>query len=197
MTVQNPAPPARDAEAPGPVRRPRSPRTAWAGLVAVAVLVIGGGLLHDVIAVRTGHPARPWRAELAHQLAVRHLDDTPVRIGAGIAVLLGLWFCRLALAPGLRRRLSLRRPGAVIDRAGVAALIADRTRDLAEVDEVAVRVRRTRTRVTVSGAADPVLIQRHLRAELARIPLAGPHQLDVRVRRLPGQAGEQAKGPAG
>ncbi|MFB7664743.1 DUF6286 domain-containing protein [Kitasatospora sp. NPDC056138] len=189
MTVQEPTPSAGGAQRPGRVRRPRAPRTAWAGLVAGAVLVIGGGLLHDVIAVRTGHPARPWRAELARQLAVRHLDDTGVRIGAGVAVLLGLWFCRLALAPGLRRRLPLRRPGTVIDRAGLATLIADRTWDLADVDAVDVRVRGARIRVTVSSAADPVVIQRHLRAELARIPLAVPHQLDVRVRRRAGGTG--------
>ncbi|MDH6129435.1 DUF6286 domain-containing protein [Kitasatospora sp. GP82] len=179
MTAESPD----AAPRPSRGRRPRAPRTAGAALIAVVVLVVGGGLLYDVIAVRTGHPARRWRAELAHQLAARHLDDIRVRIGAGGAVLFGLWFCWLAFVPGLRRWLPLRRPGTVIDRAGVAALIAARARELPGVDAVAVRVRRSGTRVTVSGAADPAGVQRELRAAIARVPLAGPHQLDVRVRR--------------
>ncbi|GAA0697887.1 hypothetical protein GCM10010193_61090 [Kitasatospora atroaurantiaca] len=168
---------------PVPVQGPRSARTAAAAVVATAVLVIGGALLYDVIAVRTGHQARPWRAKLAHELATRHLDDPWVLTGAGIAVLLGVWLCVLAFTPGMRRWLPLRQEGAVIDRSGVAALITARAEELPGVDSVAVRVRQNRTRVTVTGAADPAGVQRALRAELARIPLAGPNQLDVRAHR--------------
>jgi len=179
VTAGRPEP--EEAAEPAPVRRPRSARTAPAAVVATAVLVIGGALLYDVIAVRTGHQARPWRAKLAHELATRHLDDPWVLTGAGIAVLLGVWLCVLAFAPGMHRWLPLRQDGAVIDRTGVAALIVARAEEIPGVESVVVRVRQNRTQVTVTGAADPAVVQRELRAELARIPLGRPNQLDVRT----------------
>ncbi|MDH6578488.1 DUF6286 domain-containing protein [Kitasatospora sp. MAP5-34] len=163
-------------------RRLRSPRTFGAVLISTAVLVVAGGLLSDVVAVRTGHRARPWRADLAHQLATRHLDDPWVRLGAGVAVLLGLWCCLLALTPGLRRWLPLSRPGSAIDRAGVAALLAHRAEEYPGVASVKVRVGQGSTKVTLQGTADPAGLERGLRAELARIPLALPNRLDVRAR---------------
>lgn len=165
------------------VDAPRSARTAAAGLVVTAVLIIAGGLLYDVIAVRTGHHAKPWRAHLADELATRHLDDPWVLLGAGVATLLGLWLCRLAFASGEQKWLPLALPGAVIHRSGVAALIAARAEGHPGVESSRVRVRQSRTRVTIRGTADPASLQRELRAELARTPLARPHQLDVRVRR--------------
>ncbi|WP_441249684.1 DUF6286 domain-containing protein [Kitasatospora sp. McL0602] len=185
----------RSAEAPPeePVRRVRSPRTPAAGLVATAVLVVGGGVLYDVIAVRTGHRARPWRAQLAHQLATRHLDDTWVLVGAGAAVLLGVWLGVLAFTPGMRRWLPLRTPGqegadtAVLHRSGLAALVATRARELPEVTAVSVRAGVKRTKVTIRGTADPAAVQRELRAELARVPLGRPYRLDVRTHRAEGR----------
>ncbi|WP_405019752.1 DUF6286 domain-containing protein [Kitasatospora sp. NBC_00070] len=163
------------------VRRLRSTRTGWTALVVVAALVVGGGLLYDAAAVRTGHRARPWRAETADRLATLHLDDPVVLVSAGAAVLLGVLLLGLAVAPGMRRWLALRQPGAVIDRAGVAALLTRRAGELDGVDGVRIKVRRSRTKVTAGGSADPAEVQRELRAELARVPLAGENRLDVRT----------------
>lgn len=149
--------------------------------MVVAALVVAGGLLYDAVAVRTGHRARPWRAEVAHQLATLHLDDPVVLISAGVAVLIGALLFGLAVAPGMRRWLPLRQPGAVIDRSGVAALLTRRADRLDGVSSLKVKVRRTRTSVTMAGTADPAEVQRELRAELARVPLAGEHRLDVRT----------------
>ncbi len=162
-------------------RRLRANRTGWTALVVVAALVVGGGLLYDAVAVRTGHRARPWRAEAADRLATLHLDDPVVLISAGVAVLIGVLLLGLAVAPGMRRWLPLRQPGAVIDRAGVAALLTRRAGQLDGVSQVKVKVRRARTKVMLAGPADPAEVQRELRTELARVPLAGEHRLDVRT----------------
>ncbi|MFJ1703962.1 DUF6286 domain-containing protein [Kitasatospora sp. NPDC088346] len=166
---------------PKPVA-PRSPRTGLTSVVVVTVLVLAGALLYDLITVRTGHPASAWRARVARELADRRLDDTWVLAGAGVAVLLGLLLLWQAFAAGQRRWLPLRVPGALIDRAGVAALISDRATGLPQVRSAKVRVARGRTRVRITGAADPAGVQKVLRAELALIPLARPHRLDVRTR---------------
>jgi hypothetical protein len=50
------------------------------------------------------------------------------------------------------------------------------------VETIAVRVTHSRTKVTISGTADPASVQHELRAELGRVPLARPNRLDVRVR---------------
>ncbi|MER7705633.1 DUF6286 domain-containing protein [Kitasatospora sp. NPDC097605] len=166
------------------VRRPRAPRTVAAAVVAAVLLVVAGALLYDVVAVRTGHQARRWRAELADELATRHLDDTAVLLGAGAGVLLGGWLLWLALAPGLRRWLPLRPHGetsAAIDRSGVAALLADRAAGLPGVEHLRVRINRRRVRIALAGPADPASVQRRLREELAAVTLARPLRLDVRT----------------
>ncbi|MER8187075.1 DUF6286 domain-containing protein [Kitasatospora sp. NPDC094015] len=162
--------------------RPRSARTWPALVVVLVVLVVAGVLLFDVIAVRTGHQAWPWRVGAAGRIADRGRDDPWVLAGGGVVLLLGVLLLWLAFAAGERRWLPLREPGAVIDRAGVAALISERAGRLPEVDRVRVKVTARRTRVTIAGAADPAAVQRELREELARIPLAVPNRLDVRTR---------------
>ncbi|MFE6870867.1 DUF6286 domain-containing protein [Kitasatospora sp. NPDC057692] len=160
------------------------PRTAAAAVVATVLLVAAGTLLYDVIAVRTGHSARQWRADLADELATRHLDDPAVLIGAGAGVLIGGWLLWLALAPGLGRWLPLRPHGstaAAIDRSGVAALLADRAAGLPGVEHLRVRVNRRRVRIALVGPADPASVQRRLREELAAVTLARPLRLDVRT----------------
>ncbi|MER5354373.1 DUF6286 domain-containing protein [Kitasatospora sp. NPDC002551] len=197
-------------EAPGPpgpapvkVRRPRAPRTTAATVVATVLLVVAGGLLYDVIAVRTGHQARQWRADLADELATRHLDDPAVLIGAGVGAVLGGWLLWLALAPGLRRWLPLRPHGdtaAAIDRAGVAALLTDRAAELPGVEHLRVRVGRRRVRIALAGPADPASVQRRLREELAAVTLARPLRLDVRMagrRRRAGPSPEDTAAPVG
>ncbi|MEV6972676.1 DUF6286 domain-containing protein [Kitasatospora sp. NPDC093806] len=182
------------------VPRPRAPRTAAAAVVATVLLVAAGALLYDVIAVRTGHPARRWRAEIADQLATRHLDDLAVLLGAGAATLVGGWLLALAFAPGLRRWLPLRPHGAtaaVIDRSGVAALLADRAAALPGVDHLKVRINRRRVRIAFTGAAEPATVQRQLREELAALALARPPRLDVRSGGRRGRPVEQrAERPA-
>ncbi|MFJ9696244.1 DUF6286 domain-containing protein [Kitasatospora sp. NPDC101183] len=181
------------------VRRPRAPRTAAAALVATAVLVLAGALLYDVVAVRAGQPARRWRAQLADELATRHLDDLWVLVGAGAAVLLGGWLLWLALAPGLRRWLPLRPYGGTtgaIDRAGIGHLLRDRAAGLTGIEELRIRVGRRRVRVRLVGAAEPSSVQRQLREELARVGLAGELRLDVRAARGRAAAGPGPEGVA-
>ncbi|WP_344338846.1 DUF6286 domain-containing protein [Kitasatospora putterlickiae] len=171
--------------------RLRAPRTVAAAVVATVVLVVAGGLLYDVVAVRTGHQARRWRAELADELATRHLDDPAVLLGAGAGVLVGGCLLWLALAPGLRRWLPLRPHGetaAVIDRSGVAALLADRAAGTPGVEHLRVRVGRRRVRIGLVGPADPASVERRLREELAAVTLARPLRLDVRSARRRGRA---------
>ncbi|MFG2822145.1 DUF6286 domain-containing protein [Kitasatospora sp. NPDC048365] len=151
-------------------------------MVVTVVLVMAGTLLYDVVAVRTGHRARPWRENLSQELATRHLDDPWVLGAAGGAVAVGAVLLWLAFAPGLRRWLALSRPGSAIHRAGVAALVAERAAELPDVHDARVKVSRRGTKVTVTGAHDPAAVERELRVELSRIPLAAPHRLDVRTR---------------
>ncbi|MFE4971169.1 DUF6286 domain-containing protein [Kitasatospora sp. NPDC056651] len=168
----------------GKARRLRAPRTAAAALVATGVLVVTGAFLYDVVAVRVGHPARRWRAQIADELATRHLDDLAVLVGAGVATALGGWLLWLAVAPGLRRWLVLRPYGgttAAVDRAGVGHLLVDRAAGLDGIDHLRVRVGRRRVRVSLVGVADPALVQRQLRDELARVGLGRPLRLDVRT----------------
>ncbi|MBV2151350.1 DUF6286 domain-containing protein [Kitasatospora sp. SUK 42] len=183
------------AERPEKARRLRASRAGAAALVSTAVLVGAGALLYDVIAVRAGQPARRWRAQIADELATRHLDDLGVLVGAGVAALLGGWLLWLAVAPGLRRWLVLRPYGgtsAAVDRAGIGHLLADRAAGLTGIDHLRIRVGRRRVRVTVSGPADPASVQRQLREELARVGVARPLRLDVRT--VAGPTGGEAEG---
>ncbi|GLW52756.1 DUF6286 domain-containing protein [Kitasatospora phosalacinea] len=160
----------------------RSRRAVPTALVVAALLVAAGTLLYDVVAVRAGGQARPWRRELSEQLATRHLDDPWVLGIAGGAVVLGLLLLWLALARGLRGWLALEPRGAAIHRTAVAALIARRAQHRSDVHSWQVKVGRRRTRVTLTGTTDAAGAERELRAELARIPLAAPHRLDVRTK---------------
>ncbi|MFJ9777376.1 DUF6286 domain-containing protein [Kitasatospora sp. NPDC101157] len=186
---------SRDREAGPALRVPRlrAGRAAPAALVATAVLVVAGALLYDVIAVRAGQPARRWRAQIADELATRHLDDLWVLVGAGVSTLLGGWLLWLAIAPGLRRWLVLRPYGgteAAIERAGIGHLLTDRAAGLTGIDRLRITVGRRRVRVSVSGPVDPAVVQRQLREELGRVGLARPLRLDVRSWR--GSAGAPA-----
>ncbi|MFE2912640.1 DUF6286 domain-containing protein [Kitasatospora indigofera] len=181
------APPAPGATRAVRVRREKSPRTAATAVVVVAALAVCGPLLYDVIAVRAGRRAAYWRTELADQLATRHLDDLWVLLGAGVAVLLGGWLLWLAFAPGLRRWLSLlpaATTDAMIDRAGVGALLVARADEVPGVDRTTVKINRRRARVTIEGPADPAAVQRDLAAELDRITLARPLRLEVLTSRI-------------
>lgn len=190
-------PPAPDAaEARGP-RRFWSARKVPAGLLALLLLVIAVAFLYDIAAVRAGRPAMSWRRELARQLAERPLDDVWVLLGAGVAAALGLWLLLLALTPGLRALLPMRRTHpdvrAGLDRNAAAMALRDRAMEIAGVQTARVRVARRRADVrAVSHFRELDDVRADLDAALADavrgLGLSRPPALSVRVRR-PGRKG--------
>jgi hypothetical protein len=174
-----------------------SARRVPAGIVAVVNLAVAGLFLYDIAAVRADRPAMHWRRELARQLARRPLDDTWVLVGAGIAAALGLWLILLALTPGLRGVLPMRRPQADV-RAGLhrdaaALVLRDRAMEVAGVQSVRVRMRRRRADVAaLSHFRDLDDVRADLDSTLTEavrgMGLARPPALSVHVRR-PGRKG--------
>ncbi len=189
-------PPVRDDEGGGE-RRFWSARRVPAGIVAVLLLLLAGVFLYDIASVRADRPGMHWRRELAHQLAVRPLDDTWVRVGAGVAAALGLWLIVLAATPGLRSVLPMRRTHTDV-RAGLhrdlaALVLRDRAMEVSGVQSVRVRVRRAHADVrAVSHFRDLDDVRTDLDAALADavrgLGLARPLALSVHVRR-PGRKG--------
>ncbi|NED15161.1 DUF6286 domain-containing protein [Streptomyces sp. SID9124] len=148
--------PAPDKERPdGHAGRFWSARRVPAGIVAAVVLGASGLLLYDVAAVRAGHPAMQWRRTLADELATRRLDDVWVLTGASVAAALGLWLLLLALTPGLRDLLPMRREHtdvrAGLDRTAAAMVLRDRAVEVSGVQSV--RVRMGRSKVGVRAVA--------------------------------------------
>lgn len=143
-----PAPVVHDGDGKG--GRFWSARRVPAAIVAVLLLVGAGALLYDVTAVRAERPAAHWRRELARQLAERPLDDTWVLVG-GIAAALGLWLIVLAVTPGLRQVLPMRRTHADVraglQRAAAAMVLRDRAMEVSGVQSVRVRTSRTKADV--------------------------------------------------
>ncbi|WP_105974847.1 DUF6286 domain-containing protein [Streptomyces geranii] len=132
-----------------------SARRVPAAVLALLLLVGAGAFLYDITAVRAHRPAMSWRKSLAAQLAERPLDDTWVLVGAGIAVALGGWLLVLAVTPGLRGVLPMRRTHvdvrAGLHRAAAAMVLRDRAVEVSGVQSV--RVRLTRTRADVHALA--------------------------------------------
>ena len=128
-----------------------SARRVPAGIVALCLLAGAGVFLYDIAAVRAHRPAMHWRRSLARQLAERPLDDPWVLAGAGVAAALGLWLVVLALTPGLRDLLSMRRPHpdvrAGLRREAAAQVLRDRAMEVSGVRAVRVRMRRKRADV--------------------------------------------------
>jgi hypothetical protein len=159
--------------------------------------VVTGAFLYDVCAVRAGRPALAWRRELATQLAERPLDDTWVLVGAGVAAALGLWLVLLAVTPGLRSVLPMRRihpdVRAGLHRDAVGLVLRDRAMEVAGVQSVRVRAHRRRADVralshfrdldAVYADLDTVLTQ-----AIRGLGLVRPPRLAVQVRR-PGKKG--------
>lgn len=196
-----PEPAADDRAADGsgagpPATRFWSVRRVPAGLVALALVAAVGLLLYDIASVRTDRPATAWRTTLAEQLAVRRLDDVWVVLAACALVLLGVWLLVLAITPGLRGLLPMRRDSAElragIERHAAAQVLRDRAMDVSGVQSVRVVVGRSRVRVTarahfrdideVRGDLEAVL--RHTIDELA---LAHRPTLSLQVSR-PGRS---------
>ncbi|MDX3450690.1 DUF6286 domain-containing protein [Streptomyces sp. ME02-8801-2C] len=128
-----------------------SARRVPAGILALLLLLVAGAFLYDITAVRAHRPAMSWRRSLAGQLARRPLDDTWVLVGAGVAAALGAWLLVLAVTPGLRGVLPMRRPHtdvrAGLHRAAAAMVLRDWAVEVSGVQSV--RVRMTRTRADV------------------------------------------------
>ncbi|MER6424807.1 DUF6286 domain-containing protein [Streptomyces sp. NPDC001137] len=174
-----------------------SARRIPAAIVALLVLAVAGLFLYDIAAVRAHRPAMAWRRELARQLAERHLDDTWVLVGAGVAAALGLWLLVLAVTPGLRGVLPMRRTHADV-RAGLhreaaAFVLRDRAMEVAGVQSVRVRMRRARADVyALSHFRELGDVRADLNATLddaiSGLGLTHPPALSVHVRR-PGRKG--------
>ncbi|MGW7281128.1 DUF6286 domain-containing protein [Streptomyces sp. NPDC054844] len=144
-------PPSDPDSGSGRAGRFWSARRVPAGIVALLFLLVAGAFLYDVVAVRAGRPALGWRRELARQLADRPLDDTWVLVGAGVATALGLWLLALALTPGLRKVVPMRRTRpdvrAGLHRDAAATVLRDRAMEVAGVQSARVRMRRRKARV--------------------------------------------------
>ncbi|WP_217162728.1 DUF6286 domain-containing protein [Streptomyces sp. AC512_CC834] len=128
-----------------------SARRVPAGIVALLLLLLAGIFLYDIAAVRAGRSALGWRRDLARQLADRPVDDTWALVGAGVAAALGLWLVVLALTPGLRRLLPMRRTRpdvrAGLHRNAAAEVLRDRAMEVSGVQSARVRMRRRKARV--------------------------------------------------
>ncbi|MFJ9002009.1 DUF6286 domain-containing protein [Streptomyces sp. NPDC102359] len=198
------APPPAESEAttgpvPGGHRRFWSARRIPAGLLALVILVIAGAFLYDVVAVRADRAGMSWRRELARQLAERPLDDIWVLTGAAVAAALGLWLLVLAVTPGLRSLLPMRRTHpdvrAGLDREAAATVLRDRCLEVAGVQSARVTVKRRKTDVhAVSHFRDLDDVRADLTAVLDEalrgLGLARPSTLSLRVRR-PGRKGRK------
>ncbi|MHA5053088.1 DUF6286 domain-containing protein [Streptomyces sp. SD15] len=174
-----------------------SVRRVPAGIVALLILVGAGVFLYDIAAVRADQPATHWRRSLARQLAERPLDDTWVLVGAGVAAAVGLLLIVLAVTPGLRDILPMRRVHpdvrAGLDRGAAATALRDRAMEVSGVRSVRVRTRRTKVDVrAVSHFRELDDVRADLDAALADgirgLGLARPPALSVHVAR-PGRKG--------
>ncbi|WP_394813338.1 DUF6286 domain-containing protein [Streptomyces johnsoniae] len=197
VTAEAPAGPAEEPAEPGggvAAGRFWSERRGPAALVAVVLMGASGLLLYDVVSVRAGRPAASWRRTLADDLAARPLDDAWVVVAAAAAVLAGVWLIVLAVTPGLRGLLPMRRdselmrPG--IERGAAAAVLRHRALEVSGVRSVRVNVGRRRVRAlaeahfreldVVHADLDAVLTHGIRELGLARQPA-----LSVHVRRPP------------
>ncbi|MEV7091074.1 DUF6286 domain-containing protein [Streptomyces sp. NPDC093085] len=147
-----------------------SSRRVPAALTALVLLGATGLLLYDIAAVRAGHHAMYWRRALAHQLGRQPLDEVWVLVAAAVAVLLGLWLLALALTPGLRRLLPMRRESATVraglDRQAAELALRDRAMEVSGVRSATVRLRRSRATVSATAHFRPLA---DVRADLEQV----------------------------
>ncbi|MEV8335812.1 DUF6286 domain-containing protein [Streptomyces niveus] len=185
-----PTPGADDAD--GRAGRFWSWRRIPAAVVAAVLLGAAALLLYDVVAVRADHPAMYWRRWLAGQLATQPLNNTWVLVGTGVAAVVGLWLLLLALTPGLREVLPMRRgPARVragLDREAAALILRDRALEVSGVQSVRVRVRRAKVRVRAVShfrELDDVRadLDTALGVGIGELGLVRPPALSVHVRR--------------
>ncbi|WP_187645413.1 DUF6286 domain-containing protein [Streptomyces sp. TRM49041] len=190
-------------QGPPPERHPSAEHRFWsarrvpAALVAAVVVAGAGLLLYDLAAVRVDRPGMRWRRALADELATRPLDDPWMLSGAGAAAVLGVWLLVLAVTPGMRAVLPMRRGTASVraglDRDAVALVLRDRAMDVPGVRAVRVRARRSGVVVrAVSHFRDLADVRADLegalRAGVDELGLARPPDVSVQVTR-PGRKG--------
>ncbi|MFD9815778.1 DUF6286 domain-containing protein [Streptomyces sp. NPDC059080] len=192
VTLEKDPEPAPAAPGHGRARRFWSARRLPSAVVALLALAGAGLLLYDVAAVRAGRPAMAWRRRLADELATRPLDDPWVLGGAAAAMAVGVWLLVLALTPGLRGVLPMRRATpdvrAGLDRAAAALVLRDRAMQVSGVQSVKVTAgRRTVKVAAVSHFREPDRVRADLDAVLGEgmhgLGLARPLRRSVHVRR--------------
>jgi Family of unknown function (DUF6286) len=200
LPVPEEQPAGDDAPTGTPARDGRfwSARRVPAGIVALLLALLAGTLLYDVAAVRARRPAPlRWRRDLARQLAERPLDDTWVLAGAGVAAVLGLWLVVLAVTPGLRDVLPMRRTHADVraglHRSAAALVLRDRAMEVSGVRSVRVRMRRARADVRAVAHFRPLDdvrgdLHRTLTEAIGGLGLVRPPALTLHVAR-PGRKG--------
>lgn len=174
-----------------------SSRRIPAALAALLSAVAVGFLLYDVVAVRADLNAMRWRRRLAEELATRPLDDVWMIVGAAVAMALGLWLLVLAVTPGLRRLLPMRRPTgspgtedvrAGLDRRAAALVLRDRAMQVPGVQSAQVAVGRRKVKARARAHFRDLEevrsdLDAELGASLTSLGLARQPTLAVRVRR--------------
>ncbi|MEU5399242.1 DUF6286 domain-containing protein [Streptomyces sp. NPDC005963] len=183
------APPAGKAVKAG---RFWSFRRVPAAILALVVLGGAGLLLYDVAAVRADRPAMQWRRTTADHLARWRVDEPWVLVVAAAVALLGLLLLVLALTPGLRALLPMRRDQpnvrAGLDRQAAALVLRDRAMEVPGVQSVRVRLRRKKAAVRARShfrELDDVHtdLDAALGAAVGELGLAKPPTLNVQVAR--------------
>lgn len=193
----HPGPGSKDGES-GKGGRFWSVRRVSAGLVALVLLGGSALLLYDIAAVRAGRPAMHWRRVLAADLAKWRLDEPGVLAAAAVAMVIGVGLIVLALTPGLRSLLPMRRDVASvragIDREAAAFVLRDRAMEVSGVQSVRVRMKRAKVSVRARShfrELDDVRadLDAALAAAIGELGLARPPALTVHVGRPPAKKG--------
>ncbi|MFI1012104.1 DUF6286 domain-containing protein [Streptomyces sp. NPDC020965] len=143
--------PGSRSGAAGKAGRFWSVRRIPAALLSLIVLGGAGLLLYDIVAVRADRPAMEWRRATADRLARWRLDEPWALAAAAVLALIGLCLILIALTPGLRKLLPMRRDDASV-RAGLsrdaaAQVLRDRAMEVAGVQSVRVRMGRSKVLV--------------------------------------------------
>ncbi|MET7620579.1 DUF6286 domain-containing protein [Streptomyces sp. NPDC005408] len=171
-----------------------SARRVPAGLVALVVLGGAGLLLYDIAAVRADRPAMHWRRVFAADLAKWRLDELGVLAVAVAAMAVGVCLIVIAVTPGLRALLPMRRDVASVraglDREAAALVLRDRAMEISGVQSARVRMGRKKVSVRAQShfrELDDVRadLDTALGIGIQELGLARPPALTVHVGRPP------------